>query len=83
MNLKEQADKITFKEKRGDVFVFDSGYNDEELTLTEINDNGKTCYGTDNVIITKDYEVIFQFIPEIGLPKAFALMRILNDEGLA
>jgi hypothetical protein len=77
--------KMKFKEKRGNIFVFDGGYAGDELTLEK-----KGCTGSffwfGSVAVTKNMAITIEDdrinVPYKDIQTAVNLMQILINEGL-
>ena len=70
---------VKFKEKNGDVFVFDGGYAGSELELT--GSNG--CYKYKNIHININMNIwCFDIMKYQDIQTAVNLVQILIKEGL-
>ncbi len=76
---------MKFKEKRGNVFVFDGGYAGEELELRH-SIFGMSTYSYyvngDVILINRDLEVNCEYMPFKEIQTAVNLVQILIKEGL-
>lgn len=76
---------MKFKERRGNVFVFDGGYDLDELELAECTNNtGWFNYVRNNsdVWINLDLVLDCEHASYKDIQTAVNLMTILKDEGL-
>ena len=72
---------MKFKERRGNVFVFDGGYDSEELELEYLGDHVYNFKGF--ISITPSLEIIVCGVANYkDIQTAVSLMTILKDEGL-
>lgn len=74
---------MKFKERIGNVFVFDGGYDSEELDLVQDDEFGFFAFKF--VVITPDFSVstyMGRMAPYKDIQTAVNLMTILKDEGL-
>ena len=76
---------MKFKERRGNVFVFDGGYDSEELELRmSIITTGLYVYEVhgDVILIDRDLNIECAQMRYKDIQTAVNLMTILKDEGL-
>jgi hypothetical protein len=75
---------MKFKEKRGNVFVFDGGYAGGELELFELEDDWYRLADAD-LDIRKDFAIrhdAHDYAYQKDIQTAVNLMQILIEEGL-
>lgn len=74
---------MKFKERRGNVFVFDGGYDSEELEVRKID---VVWYEFRNILISNDLMIDLSLFSGVchynKIQTAVNLMTILKDEGL-
>lgn len=75
---------MKFKERRGDVFVFDGGYDLEELELVEQGAKMPLFFRFKDIYIKPSFEINTEYTSKYkDIQTAVNLMTILKDEGLA
>jgi hypothetical protein len=75
---------MKFKEKRGNIFVFDGGYAGWELELLELKD-GWYRFADADLDIRKDFAIrhdAHDYAHQRDIQTAVNLMQILINEGL-
>lgn len=76
---------MKFKEKRGNVYVFDGGYDSKELELKQLGCTGAFFWYGD-VAVNKSLEITIEDerinAPYKDIQTAVNLMQILINEGL-
>lgn len=75
---------MKFKEKRGNVFVFDGGYAGGEIEVVSIKLGQKTVIKYKSVVAWNDMDIdtLGKKVKYIDIQTAVNLMQILIDEGL-
>ena len=75
---------MKFKERRGNVFVFDGGYDSDELELERSVEAGgvNEFFMFEDVVIWPNLEIGTVGSPYKDIQTAVNLMTILKDEGL-
>lgn len=74
---------MKFKERIGNVFVFDGGYDLDELELSGPHGYAETYYSYNGIYIREDLSVFSEhIIPYKDIQTAVNLMTILKNEGL-
>jgi hypothetical protein len=75
---------MKFKEKRGNIFVFDGGYAGEEIEVLSINLDHRTVINYRGVGVWNDMGVdtLGKIVPYTDIQTAVNLMQILINEGL-
>ena len=74
---------MKFKERRGNVFVFDGGYYMDELELVKQGGKMSLFFRFKDIYIKPNFEINTEFTSAYkDIQTAVNLMTILKDEGL-
>lgn len=74
---------MKYKERRGNVFVFDGGYDSKELELSGPHGLLAPYYNYKSICIRPDLNIFSEYVnPYKDIQTAVSLMTILKDEGL-